>query len=334
MKSVVVKQPGGLDKLVIEERENPTPKVGEILVRWHATSLNFHDFLVGVGGIPVADGRIPMSDGAGEIAAVGDGVTEWKVGDQVMSLFFQNWMEGKPTLPKTMFVNGETIDGFITEMSCVPAYSVTKMPEDYTYAQAATLPCAAATAWRGLMVEGGLQAGDSVLVEGTGGMSVFALQFAKAAGAKVYATTSSDAKAERLVDMGADAVVNYKEDPKWGKTLFKMSGGGIDHVLDVGGGSTMRNSIEAVKIGGHISSIGILGDGRKGEITFPKLFFKHIRLIGIAVGSKEMQNNMVNAINISGMKPIVDKSFAFDQLADAFKYQASGQHFGKIVLEW
>jgi len=183
------------------------------------------------------------------------------------------------------------------------------------------------------MVEGGLQAGDSVLVEGTGGMSIFALQIAKAAGAKVYATTSSDAKAERLVDMGVEAVVNYKDDPKWGKTLFKMTGG-IDHVLDVGGGSTMRNSIEAVKIGGHISSIGILGNGRKGEITFPKLFFKHIRLIGIAVGSKEMQNKMVDAIDINGMQPIIDKSFAFDQLTDAFKYQASGQHFGKIVVEW
>jgi len=333
MKSVVVQQPGGLDKLAIVERPDPTPKTGEILVKWHATSLNFHDFLVAIGGIPVPEGRIPMSDGAGEIVAVGEGVSEWKTGDQVMSLFFQDWMEGKPTLPKTRFVNGETVDGFITEMSCVPAHSVTRMPKGYTYAQAATLPCAAATAWRGLMVEGGLQAGDSVLVEGTGGMSIFALQIAKAAGAKVYATTSSDAKAERLVDMGVEAVVNYKDDPKWGKTLFKMTGG-IDHVLDVGGGSTMRNSIEAVKIGGHISSIGILGNGRKGEITFPKLFFKHIRLIGIAVGSKEMQNKMVDAIDINGMQPIIDKSFAFDQLTDAFKYQASGQHFGKIVVEW
>jgi len=334
MKSVVVQKPGGLDKLAIVERDNPQPKAGEILVRWHATSLNFHDFLVAIGGIPVSDGRIPMSDGAGEIIALGEGVNQWKVGDQVMSLFFQEWLEGKPTFKKMVGVNGETLDGFITEMSCVPAYSVTRLPAGYSYAQAATLPCAAATAWRGLMVEGGLQAGDSVLIEGTGGMSIFALQLAKAGGAKVYATTSSDEKAERLVDMGAEGVVNYKDDPKWGKTIAKMTNGGVDHVLDVGGGSTIRNSIEAVKIGGHISSIGILGDGRKGELTFPKLFFKQIRLIGIAVGSKEMQEKMVDAIDVNGMKPVISKTFAFDQLADAFQYQASGKHFGKIVLEW
>ncbi len=334
MKSVVVQQPGGLDQLAIVEREKPQPKAGEIAVRWHATSLNFHDYLVAIGGIPVADGRIPMSDGAGEVIAIGENVYDWKVGDQVMSLFFQDWLEGKPTFRKMVGVNGETLDGFITEMSCVPAYSVTKIPEGYDYAQAATLPCAAATAWRGLMVEGGLQAGETVLIEGTGGMSIFALQLAKSAGAKVYATTSSNEKAERLVDMGVAGVVNYKEDPKWGKTIAKMTNGGVDHVLDVGGGSTIRNSIEAAKIGGHISSIGILGNGRKGELTFPKLFFKQLRLIGIAVGSKEMQEDMVKAINISGMKPVISKTFAFDQLADAFQYQASGQHFGKIVVEW
>jgi len=334
MKSVTVNKPGGLNNLVITESATPTPKTGEILVAWHATSLNFHDYLVAVGGIPVANGRVPMSDGAGEVIGVGQGVHNWKVGDQVMSLFFQNWMDGVPTLPKMMFVNGETINGFITEKSCVPATSVTKMPDEYTYAEAATLPCAAATAWRALMVEGRLQAGDSVLIQGTGGMSIFALQFAKAAGAKVFATTSSPEKAERLKEMGATAVVNYKDDPKWGKTIYKLSNGGVDHVLDVGGGSTMKNSIEAVKIGGHISSIGILGNGRKGEITFPKLFFKHIRLIGIAVGSKMMQEKMVEAINISGIKPVIDKSFGFEQLADAFRYQESGQHFGKIVLEW
>jgi len=334
MKSVVVKQPGGLDNLAIVEKETPTPGAGEILVNWHATSLNFHDYLVAVGGIPVPEGRVPMSDGAGEVAAVGAGVTQWKPGDKIMSLFFPNWLEGKPDLPKTRFVNGETVDGFITEQSCVSANSVTAIPNGYSYAEAATLPCAGATAWRALMVEGGMQAGDSVLIEGTGGMSMFAFQFAKAAGAKIFATTSSPAKAERLKEMGATAVVNYKEDSRWGKTIFKLAGGGVDHVLDVGGGSTIRNSIEAAKIGGHISAIGILGNGRKGELTFPKLFFKHLRLIGIAVGSREMQEKMTAAININGMKPLIDKSFGFDQLADAFRYQETGQHFGKIVLEW
>lgn len=334
MKVIEIKPPGGLENLAVVERTESGPDKGEILVQWHATSLNFHDYLVAIGGIPVPAGRVPMSDGAGEVVEIGEGVTEWKVGDKVMSMFFPNWKEGKPTLDKTRFVSGETVDGFVVEKSCVAAASVTAIPEGYTYAEAATLPCAALTAWRGLMVEGGLKAGDSVLIEGTGGMSIFALQLAKAAGAKVYATTSSSEKAARLKAMGATAVVNYKEDERWGKTIFKMSGGGVDHVLDVGGGSTMRNSIEAVKIGGHISSIGILGGGRKGEITFPKLFFKHIRLIGIAVGSREMQEDMVNAINISGMKPVIDRSFGFGELAEAFQYQRSGQHFGKIVLEW
>lgn len=333
MKAVTVNQ-GGLDALKIVEKPTPSPKAGEILVQWHATSLNFHDYLVATGGIPVMDGRIPMSDGAGEVLAVGKEVLDWKVGDKVMSMFFPGWTEGKPTLQKMAALPGETVDGFLLEQSCVAAHTVTAIPEGYSYAEAATLPCAAVTAWRALMVEGNLQAGDKVLIEGTGGMSIFALQLAKMAGARIYATTSSAAKAERLKAMGAEAVVNYKEDPKWGKTISRITKGGVDHVLDVGGGSTMRNSIEAAAIGGHIASIGILGNGRKGEITFPKLFFKHLRMTGLAVGSREMQEKMVAAININGMRPIIDRSFAFDELADAFRHQASGQHFGKIVLEW
>ncbi|MEM6965610.1 MAG: NAD(P)-dependent alcohol dehydrogenase [Bacteroidota bacterium] len=334
MKLIGIKQPGGLDNLAVIEKPDPTPDAGQIVVRWHATSLNFHDYLVAIGGIPVPDGRVPMSDGAGEIIAVGADVDQWAVGDKVMSMFFPNWIEGKPTLKKTMFITGETLDGCMAEMSCLPADAVTKMPEGYTYAEAATLPCAALTAWRALMVEGNIQAGDKVLIEGTGGMSIFALQLAKMAGAKVFATTSSPEKAERLKSMGVEAVVNYKEDTRWGKTIFKLSEGGVDHVLDVGGGSTMKQSVEAAKIGGFIASIGILGNGRKGEITFPKLFFKHLTMVGLAVGSREMQNKMVDAINIAGMKPIADKSFGFDELAAAFQYQASGKHFGKIVLEY
>lgn len=333
MKVVAVKQPGGLDNLAIVEKADPSPGPGEILVAWHATSLNFHDYLVAVGGIPVPDGRIPMSDGAGEVLAIGEGVREWNVGDKVMSMFFPYWTEGKPVPRKIAGVMGETLDGCIAEKAIMPATGVTAIPEGYSYTEAATLPCAALTAWNGLM-KGGLKAGDSVLIEGTGGVSIFALQFAKAAGAKVYATTSSPEKAERLKSMGVEGVVNYKEDERWGKTIYKMSNGGVDHVIDVGGGSTMKQSIEAVTFGGHIVSIGILGNGRKGEITFPKLFFKFIRMTGLAVGNRAMQHDMINAININGIKPIVDKCFGFDQLADAFRHQESGAHFGKIVLEW
>lgn len=334
MKVIACQNPGGLDKLDIIERPSPTPGPGEVLVRWHATSLNYHDYLVAIGAIPVPAGRIPMSDGAGEVIAVGEGVTQWQEGDKVMSMFFPNWVEGKPTFAKTRAIMGETVDGCIAEEAVIAATALTAIPEGYSYAEAATLPCAGLTAWRGLMVEGGLQAGDTVLIEGSGGMSILALQLAKAAGATIFATTSNPAKAERLKEMGAVAVVNYKEDSRWGKTINKLSGGGVDHVLDVGGGSTMKQSIEAVGVGGHIASIGILGGGRSGEITFPKLFFKHIRMTGLAVGSNLMQQKMVRAINVSGMKPIIDKSFAFDQLAAAFTYQDSGQQFGKIVLEY
>ena len=325
---------GGLENLQIKEVEHSSPAEGEVLVKWHATSLNFHDYLVAIGAIPVQEGRIPMSDGAGEIVEVGSGVVDWKVGDKVMSLFFPNWMDGHPSFPKIAGVSGETVDGYIAEQTVIAARSLTRIPKGYSYAEAATLPCAGLTAWNGLTHTGGLIAGQKVLIEGTGGMSLLGFQLAKAAGAKIYATTSSPEKAEKLMNMGCEAVVNYKEEERWGKSIFKQSGGGVDIVLDVGGGSTMGQSIEASKMGGTIISIGILGDGRKGSITFPKLFFKFITTKGIAVGSKLMQEAMVDAIETNGVKPIIDKSFAFDQLAEAFQYQASGKQFGKIVLEW
>ena len=332
MKAITV-QSGGLDKLELIEKKDPNPKSGEVVVRWHATSLNYHDYLVATGAIPVMSGRIPMSDGAGEVIEVGPDVMDYKVGDRVMSMFFPGWAEGSPSLMKIAGVSGETIDGYLCEMSAISARSVTPIPEGYTYAEAATLPCAGLTAWNGLTHTGGLMSGQKVLIQGTGGMSMLGLQMAMAAGAQVYATTSSLAKAERLKEMGCVDVVNYKEDERWGKTIFKKSGG-VDLILDAGGGSTMKQSIEAAGFGGKIISIGILSGGRKGEITFPKLFFKFIKMIGIAVGSRQMQIAMIDAINATGIKPIIDKSFGFNQLAEAFRYQESGKHFGKIVLEW
>lgn len=334
MKVIAIGESEGLDNLEVIEREDPKAGPGQVVVAWHATSLNYHDYLVAIGAIPVPKGRIPMSDGAGEVIEVGSGVLDYKVGDKVMSLFFPNWIDGQPSFQKIAGVSGETIDGYIAEKSVLEARSLTRMPDGYTYGEAATLPCAGLTAWNGLTHTGGLIAGQSVLIEGTGGMSLLGLQLAKAAGAKVYATTSSTEKAERLMSMGCEAVVNYKEDERWGKSIFKQSGGGVDITLDAGGGSTMNQSIEATRMGGKIISIGILGNGRKGSITFPKLFFKFINMHGIAVGSREMQEAMVNAIEANGVKPNVDKSFAFDQLAHAFRYQESGKQFGKIVLEW
>jgi len=333
MRAVSVSHPGGLDELTVVDAETRAPECGEVQVRWHATSLNFHDYMVAAGLIPVADGRIPMSDGAGEIVGVGDSVHEWKAGDKVMSTFFPHWRGGAPSFKKLRLVAGDTSDGFATQQSCVAANTVTGIPAGYSYAEAATLPCAALTAWRALVVEGGLKAGDSVLIQGSGGMSTFGLQIAKAAGATVFATSSSEDKMARLKAMGADFVVNYKKDENWGKTVFKLAGGGVDHVLDVGGGATIRQSTEAVAIGGSIVLIGILG-GRTGEIVFPKYFFKQVHMKGIAVGSHAMQRDMVRAIDAVGMKPVIDKRFGLDELGAAFKYQLSGEHFGKIVVEY
>ena len=333
MKVIQVKQPGGLDNLIVAEVDEPKAQPGEVLVRWHATSLNFHDYLVANGSIPVADLQIPMSDGAGEILAVGEGVDTWQIGDRVMSLFFPKWLDGPASHATTSSISGENAPGFAVEISAVAATALTKMPADYSFAEAATLPCAALTAWRALIVEGNIKTGDRVLVEGTGGMSIFALQIAKAAGAYVYATTSSDEKAERLNALGADHVINYRTDERWGRTVFKHSGGGVEHVLDVGGGTTIGQSVEAVGFGGNIALIGILG-GRKGEFVLPKMFFKHAHMNGIAVASRRAQEEMVRGIELDGFKPVIDRSFALEELADAFRHQESGTHFGKIVVEY
>lgn len=334
MKSIIVGKGLGLDKLQMVENESTKPGKGEVKVRWHASSLNYHDYLVAIGAIPVAEGRVPMSDGAGEVVELGADVKEWNVGDRVMSMFFPEWTTGKPAFEKIKSISGESVNGFMTEESCVPSYAVTRIPDSYTYAEAACLPCACLTAWNALVEIGKMQQGQKLLIEGTGGMSIFALLLAKHCGLEIYATSGTESKFERLKSLGVIEVVNYREDENWGKSIFKLSGMGVDHVIDVGGGSTMKQSIEAARMGANIYSIGILGNGRKGEITFPKLFFKFLKLQGLAVGSREMQERMVQYINEKGMKPIIDKCFSFDQLKEAFNYQASGQQFGKIVLEW
>lgn len=332
MKRYQVTKPGGLENLTIVETEIPTPKKGQVLVRWRATSLNYHDYMVALGAIPTAADRVPMSDGAGEVVATGEDVDSWQVGDKVVSLFFPNWIDGKPTLTNNAAVSGDTADGFALEYSCVDQTALTRMPDNYSFEQAATLPCAALTAWRGLMVEGNLQAGDSVLIQGSGGMSIFALQFAKAAGAYVYATSSCDTKMARLKALGADEVINYRKDPDWGKTLAKRSGG-IDHVLDVGADATLKHSLDAVAMGGHIALIGVLG-GITATMMMPTVFFKQVTMSGLAVGSRAMQEKMITAINTNGIEPVIDKVFALDELAKAFEHQASGAHFGKIVLNY
>ncbi|MBA4338070.1 NAD(P)-dependent alcohol dehydrogenase [Hyphomonas sp.] len=332
MKVAAVKKPGGLGNLVIENRPDPKPKAGEVLVRVRASSLNYHDFIVVLGGIPTPDGRIPMSDGAGEVVAVGEGVTKWKAGDKVISLFFPNWQSGQVEAAGFASVPGDGADGFGCELYAGPETAFTRMPKGWTFDEAATLPCAALTAWRGMYVETRTKPGDWVLVQGTGGVSIFALQFAKATGARVIATSSSEAKMEKLRALGADHVINYKENPDWGKKAFELTGGrGVDEVVEIGGPGTMAQSINACRPGGHISLIGVL-TGVSGEVPTAALFSRNITLSGITVGSRRQQEDMVDAIDATGFKPVIDSRFPLDQIAAAFAHQASQQHFGKIVL--
>lgn len=332
MKVAAVKKPGGLDKLVIEIRPDPVPKPGEILVRVRASSLNYHDFLVVLGGIPTQDGRIPMSDGAGEVVAVGEGVKRFKPGDRVMSLFFPEWQAGGPQMSGFASVPGDGADGFGCELYAGPETAFTRMPQGWSFEEAATLPCAALTAWRGMFVETHTKPGDWVLVQGTGGVSTFALQFAKAAGARVIATSSSDEKLEKLKTLGADHVINYRETADWGRKALELTGGrGVDEVVEIGGPGTMAQSIAASRFGGHISLIGIL-TGISGEVPTAALFSKNITLSGITVGSRQHQEDMILAIEANPFKPVISDRLPLDAIAAAFGRQASQQHFGKIVL--
>lgn len=334
MKVVKLQAPGGLDRLAVMEAPDPgAPGHGEILVRLRASSLNFHDYKVVIGDLPAADGRIPMSDGAGEVVAVGEGVTGFAVGDPALSLFFPDWVDGGPIEGGFARVPGDGMDGYACELVRAPASWFTRQPTGYSHAESATLTCAGLTAWRALVVEGRLKAGDTVLVQGTGGVSIFALQFAKAMGAKVIATSSSDAKLERLKALGADHVINYVATPKWGAAARDHTGGrGVDHVVEVGGAGTLPQSLAAVRAGGHISMIGIL-DGAQGAVPTALLMAKQVRLIGVTVGHRRAQIDMIAAIEATGIKPVIDRHFPLDQLADAFRHQESGKHFGKIVVD-
>lgn len=334
MKAIKLRTPASIDRLELAEIVDPdAPGRGEMTVRIHASSLNYHDYAVAVGAIPAADGRILMSDGAGVVEAVGDGVTEFKPGDAVVSLFFPYWTDGAPPHGNFSHVPGDGIDGYARERVTVPATWFTHAPKGYTHAEAATLTCAGLTAWRALVVEGGLKAGDSVLVLGTGGVAVFALQMAKAMGAAAIVTSSSDAKLERAKSLGAVHTINYRSDPSWGDSVRKWTGGrGVDHVLEIGGPGTLPQSITACRVGGHISLIGIL-TGVGGEVPTLAMMVKQIKLQGIIVGSRRHQQEMIRGIEATGLKPVIDRTFLLVQLADAFRYEAGATHFGKICVE-
>jgi len=335
MRVIQLNKPGGLDQLQLVERDAPgAPGPGEIRVRIRASSLNFHDYGVVSGRMPTEDGRIPMSDGAGTVEAVGDGVSEFTVGDHVVSTFFPLWLDGEPPVADFKTTPGDGVDGYAREEVVRPATWFTHAPKGFSHAEAATLTTAGLTAWRALVVDGGIKAGDTVLVLGTGGVSIFALQFARLMGARVIATSSSDEKLKRLREMGADHTINYKHDESWGQTVLDLTDGrGVDHVIEVGGPGTLPQSITACRIGGHIALIGVL-TGRAGEVPTAALMAKHQRLQGLIVGSRRHQMDMVRAIDAIGLKPVIDRSFALEDIADAFRHEESGAHFGKICLEF
>lgn len=333
MQAIHLKHPGGLDNLTLADIAAPAePGPGEIRVRLHASSLNFHDYAVAAGMIPTEENRIPMSDGAGIVEAVGEGVNEFAVGDAVVSTFFPGWLEGPARVADFRTTPGDGVEGYAREQVVAPVTSFTHQPDGYSHAESATLTTAGLTAWRALVVDGGIKAGDTVLVLGTGGVSIFALQFAQMMGARVIATSSSDEKLERLKELGAEHVINYKTTPEWGKAVLELTNGeGVDHVVEVGGPGTLPQSIDAVKIGGHIALIGIL-TGRQGEVPTIKLMAKQATLKGLIVGSRRDQIEMIRAINANGLKPIIDREFPLAEIADAFRHQESGKHFGKICL--
>ena len=333
-KAIYVQPGGGYDKVTLGTCEAAAPAPGEITVRLHANSLNYHDFAVVSGMWGPSEPRIPMADGAGEVVAVGEGVSEFAVGDHVVSTFFPDWLAGEPLVEGFATVPGDGIDGYARERVTARATSFTHAPQGYSHAEAATLTTAGLTAWRALMADGGLKPGDSVLVQGTGGVSIFALQFAKMAGATVIATSSSDAKLERLRAMGADHLINYRSTPNWGETVRQLTDNrGVDHVIEVGGPATLEQSMIATRIGGHIAVIGIL-TGLAGQLDVVTALVRQLRLQGVLVGSRSQQQDMVRAIDANGIRPIIDRRFALEEIADAFRYQETNQHFGKICLEF
>ncbi|WP_439669208.1 NADPH:quinone reductase Zn-dependent oxidoreductase [Cupriavidus necator] len=333
-------RPAGIDQLVPFDEEPGRPGPGEVLVRVRGSSLNFHDYLVVTGRMPTAEGRIPLSDGAGEVVEVGpphgdeaDPSMAWRVGDSVLGTFFRHWREGAPAQWKHGAVAGEHVDGYARQFAVVPAAALTRVPLGLSLAAAATLPCAGLTAWRALGCCGGIGPGDVVLVQGTGGVSVFALQFAKTRGAAVIATSSSEGKLERLRALGADHVIHYKAEPDWGRAARQWTGGrGVDHIVDIGGADLLNQSIEACRTGGSIALVGLLA-GTAGRVDTGRIMARQLRLQGVVVGSRTDQLEMIRAIEAAGVHPVIDSSFPLEALPAAFRHQEAGRHFGKIVVE-
>ncbi|MEG8275290.1 zinc-dependent alcohol dehydrogenase family protein [Streptomyces sp. AHA2] len=332
MKAVIVDRPGEPDALSVVELPDPgKPGPGEVRVRIHASTLNYNDTLV-IRNPRTPAGHIPLADGAGVVQEVGEGVTDLAAGDAVFGCFFPQWLDGGPTVDNFSTTPGLGLPGYAREVVVAPAAQFERAPAGYSHAEAATLTVAGLTAWRVLFSDGGLKPGDKVLILGTGGVAVFALQFAKLAGATTVVTSSSDEKLERVRQLGADQVINYRSEPQWGDRVQELTHGGADIVLEVGGPSTLPQSIRAARIGGLVSLIGVL-TGTAGEIPTGELNMKQVRLHGLVVGGRRQQRDMVRALDGAPLRPVIDRTFELDRLGDALEYFSSGVHLGKVVVE-
>jgi NADPH:quinone reductase-like Zn-dependent oxidoreductase len=333
MKAYEVRQ-FGIENLVQVEHPEPQPRAHEAVVKFHAFSLNFRDlrFVNGAYNPKARLPAVPFSDGAGEVVAVGGEVKKWKVGDRVCPIFMQGWQDGPLSAEKrrTALGAGE-LDGVLREYGAFDEDGLVEVPPSFSFEEAATLPCAALTAWNALVVSGGLKAGDTVLLLGTGGVSIFALQFARMHGARVIITSSSDQKIAKARDLGADEAINYKNHPDWDKEVLRLTNkAGVDHVVEVGGAGTLSKSLNSVRLAGHVAVIGVLAGA--GEFDPRSILMKAVRMQGILVGSRAMFEEMNKAIMLNQLKPVIDKTFAFQEAPDALRYMESGSHFGKIVI--
>jgi len=315
----------------------PEIKSGEILVRMTAASLNYRDLLVvrGVGSWKPLAARIPVSDGVGEIVAVGKRVSHWKVGDHVAGIFLPKWLDGELTADKYQLpLGGAAADGVLSEHVVFDQNSVVKIPSNLSDAEAATLPVAALTAWHAVIRRSQVQSGEHVLIHGTGGVSLFATQFVRARGGQPIVTSSRDEKLERAKELGASATINYKKVPDWDKQVLELTNGkGVDHVIEVVGGENLNRSLNAVKLSGTISFIGLMA-GLRAPINTYQFVTKNVRIHGIETGSREMFEEMNRFIELHQLKPVIDKTFVFDEIHKALKYLESGAHFGKITVEF
>ncbi len=317
------------------ERRQPEPGPGQVLIRMHAWSLNFRDLLIIDHLYPVAANVLtltPLSDGAGEVAGVGAGVTRFRVGDPVIGSFFQGWIDGPLTYPAMGTSLGGAIEGLLAEYVVLSEEGLVKVPQGLSHEEAATLPCAGVTAWHALVESGGIKPGQSVLLLGTGGVSIFGLQIAKAFGAKAFITSSSDEKLTRVP--GADGMINHKRRQDWEKEVLELTGGaGVDHVLEVAGVGTLQKSLQSVAIHGQVNIIGVLTGPLIGKVDLTPMLVKTARLQGIFVGSRVMLERLCAFVVEKRVIPVVDRVFGFDQAVDAYRYLASAQHFGKVVIK-